>query len=457
MNPLQNYMSSLQTKKTASPFTYAPPKGSLFAMSPAQSKPAASPVPNSPSAVSPAKPTIAPATSTPTAPASPAKNAYVSSLGGNTGLSEAQVRSNLDAYNAKTGSNGNSTAGTQNGSTGAGSEPQTNPKDAFLKSYRDYLSQYSQAIKPTADEEAGAKKLADIQSKIDERKLYADQEYQNRLDKAGGLKSGAEQDAAMFARRENADLANLSVQQGGAARNLLALQGIRTGNTDALKAAAEANKPIQIGDKFYDPATGAEVGEKGGTSAAAAGFTLSPGEVRYDAQGNKIASGGEKPMTAAQEAASIKAQEAEKQAQQQATQSLGLINNLLSGDRYKAISGGTQTGSIPFFGDRAAVNEYDQLQGLLKLGIRGLLKGQGAVSDYEGKVLGQAASSLSRLTSETQMKEALQKARGVIKTNNGQVTSVTVTNPETGESLTSDLSGPEIYQLVVEGNEVTYN
>jgi hypothetical protein len=163
-----------------------------------------------------------------------------------------------------------------------------------------------------------------------------------------------------------------------------------------------------------------------------------------------------KAPTAAQEAKKIADEEKAVAAQQQASQAIGLVNNLLSGDRYKAISGGIQTGSIPFLGDRTAVNEYDQLQGMLKLGIRGLLKGQGTISDYEGKILGSAASALSRLTSEDQQKEALQTVRGVLKTNNGQITTVNVKNPETGEVVTADLSGAEIYQLVSEGNTITY-
>ena len=163
-----------------------------------------------------------------------------------------------------------------------------------------------------------------------------------------------------------------------------------------------------------------------------------------------------KALTAAQEAKKIADQEKATTAQQQATQGIAAINSLLSGDRYKAISGAIQTGSIPFLGDRAAVSEYNQLTGLLKLGIRGLIKGQGQVSDYEGKILGEASSSLSRLTNESQMRDALLKARGVLKTNNGQITSVEVTNPETGEVVTADLSGAEIYQLVSEGNSIKY-
>jgi len=97
------------------------------------------------------------------------------------------------------------------------------------------------------------------------------------------------------------------------------------------------------------------------------------------------------------------------------------------------------------------------LKALLALGARSLLKGSGAVSDYESKVLNESTSALSRLTNQGQMKEALNKVRGVLKTNNGQITSVTVTNPETGEEINADLSGAEIYQLVSDGNIISYN
>lgn len=233
------------------------------------------------------------------------------------------------------------------------------------------------------------------------------------------------------------------------------------GKKTEAKTATTDTKPFDVGDHTYafNPITGKyeDQGINTKTTASSEGFTLSPGEVRFDANGKQIASGGAKPQTQAQETAQIAKTEKETAAQQSASQSIGIVNNLLSGDRYKSISGATQTGSIPFFGDRTAVNEYDQLQGLLKLGVRSLLKGQGAVSDYEGKILGQAASSLSRLTSEGEMKKALQKVRGVLKTNNGQTTTVNVTNPKTGETIKgADLSGAEIYHLISEGNTIDY-
>ncbi len=234
------------------------------------------------------------------------------------------------------------------------------------------------------------------------------------------------------------------------------------GKTTTAKSAITDTKPFDVGDHTYvfNPTTqryeDQGINTKDTTTGTGAGFTLSPGENRYDANGKLIASGGAKPMTQVQETASIAKQEKEVASQQSASQSIGIVNSLLGGDRYKSISGLLQGGSVPFFGDRAAKNEYDQLQGLLKLGARSLLKGQGAVSDYEGKILGDATSSLDRGASESQFKEALQKVRGVLKTNNGQVTSVEVTNPETGEKVTADLSGSEIYHLVSEGNTIKY-
>lgn len=442
MNPLQSFISSVSKTKTASPFSNAP------AASPF--KPQAQQVASSPAAVGPDQtPPIAPAQQGPKTQGS-ARDAYVSGVAGPAaGLTEADVRGNVARFNSQ-----NPQQTQNNGSTGVTvGSTDTGSKDAFLKSYRDYLSQYSAAVQPSAAIEEAGTRLADVQSKIDERKLKATQAYQTKLDQGGMTKAGAEQDATQYARRENADLANLAVQESAAARTLSALTGSQEAKTSAAKTMADISKPIQVGDKYYDPATGAEVGT---TAKPPEGFTLSPGEVRYDSKGNQIASGGAKPMTAAQEAAQIKTQEAEKQAQQQGTQSLGIINSLLAGDT-AAITGVGQNPLNAFgISNGKAINEYNQLQGLLKLGVRSLIKGQGAVSDYEGKILAQASSKLGRNLNNADFQQALKDIRGTIKTNSGQSATVTVVNPA-GEAITADLSGPEIYQLVSEGNTITYN
>jgi len=163
-----------------------------------------------------------------------------------------------------------------------------------------------------------------------------------------------------------------------------------------------------------------------------------------------------KPLSQAQETAEIAKTEKQQATQQQSSLAIGNINSLLSGDRYKAISGAIQTGSIPFLGDRAAVAEYNQLTGILKLGIRGLIKGQGQVSDYEGRILAEASSSLSRLTNESQMKEALLKARGVLQTNNGLETKVIVKDTNGKVIGQGELNGQDIFEAVNDGNTVEY-
>jgi len=284
-----------------------------------------------------------------------------------------------------------------------------------------------------------------------------EREEELRANKIGQLERGQQYQLGEEERLSNRSLADLAIAKGA---SVDVINQIMAAGKEAY--GSPSDKPIEVDGALYEKqedgtykvVAGTPGGAGGGGTAE--GFTLSPGESRFDAAGNLIASGGAKPMTATQEAAAQAKTEKEIQAQEQAGTSLSLINNLLSNDRYKSISGGTQTGSIPFFGDRAAVNEYNQLTGLLKLGIRGLIKGQGAVSDYEGKILAQASSALSRLTSEAQMKQALLKVRGVLRTNNGESTQVIVRDEEGNTIGTGFLNGQDIYDAVNDGNTIEY-
>jgi len=73
---------------------------------------------------------------------------------------------------------------------------------------------------------------------------------------------------------------------------------------------------------------------------------------------------------------------------------LQMVNNLL-GENLGAISGAVRTGSIPVIGQlnggATAKTDYEGLQSLLSLAKRGELKGSGAVSDFESKMLEKAA------------------------------------------------------------------
>jgi len=437
MNPFQNFVSSISANKQASPFAGAPKSTASFL----PQKKTTPQVPNSPAAVGTNTAAIT--------PNSTARNAYTSSISNqNTGLSEQDVRSNLTKFNATNTAQTGSTA--QPGST---AEQPATKETAFLKSWRDNLSQYSTAVKPSADYEAAALSAADIHSKIEERKTKGQQNYEEMLNRSGVYKNAAEDEASIYARKENADLANLSVQGSAADRRLMALTGVRDSNISAAKLQMDASKPIQIGNDYYDPTTGEKIST---TEKTPEGFSLSAGETRFDGQGNPIASGGAKPMSAAQEAQSIKEQEATKQAEQQATQSLGLINSLLAGDVSKITGAGQNPLNYAGLSNSKALNEYDQLQALLKLGIRGLIKGQGAVSDYEGRILASGASKLGRNLKNEDFKQALKDIRGAIKTNNGQSTQVVITDPSDGSSEIIEATGDGIYKAVSDGMTVIY-
>lgn len=333
------------------------------------------------------------------------------------------------------------------------SQKKSEPQSAYLK----YLT-------GMFDEE----KLKQTQSNIDELNKRTSNEIlrtrgredELRKNEIGQLERGQSYQLGENERLSNRSLADLAIAKGAATE--IYNQMINAGKTvfeaeEAAKKAEQENLRYQDEQAYKEEQDAyKKTQDQFANDLATKKFEEDKRQfgAQYALEQQKL--NAPKPLSAAQEAKQLEQQDKEMAAQQSASQSIGIVNNLLNGGRYKAISGVAQTGSIPFFGDRTAVNEYNQLQGLLKLGVRSLIKGQGSISDYEGKVLGQAASSLSRLTGETQTKQALQTVRGILKTNNGQITPVTVLNPQTGERITTDLSGPEIYQLVSEGNVIEY-
>lgn len=254
-------------------------------------------------------------------------------------------------------------------------------------------------------------------------------------------------------------------------RKMARLQSTRTASLEASKfalerqdkkaeAATAAGKPVSVtsGTTLVDPKTGKAIftGPRD-ESKAPTTIETAQGIQQWDPQtGSWKSTGFTKPVSeTAQQKAGENADKATAAAQA-AGSSIGILNNLLAGNNYKAISGAAQTGSIPWIGNPQAKNQYDQLKAQLALGARALLKGSGAVSDYEAKVLENSTSSLGRNLGEAEFQKALLTVRGVLKTNQGLETEVKVTNPQTGEVVTTSASGQEIYSLVTEGNTIEY-
>lgn len=144
-------------------------------------------------------------------------------------------------------------------------------------------------------------------------------------------------------------------------------------------------------------------------------------------------------IVAAQEAAKTEAaREAATQSQAKKIPAVDALRTSLDGADFDKIYGREER----FYPDWARSQEgvdmksnINQLVGLLKLGARGELKGQGTISDFESKMLGDAATQLeNNLISPQAAKRAYQQAIEVLYKSAGQqsVTSLEVGTVEDG-------------------------
>ena len=112
---------------------------------------------------------------------------------------------------------------------------------------------------------------------------------------------------------------------------------------------------------------------------------------------------------------------------------LTLVNNLLNGN-YQAVSGGFRTPGFiaPFVkGAGEAITDYEGLKSLLALAERGQLKGSGAVSDFEAKMLEKAAlAGLNSRLPEDEFKRRLELLRNDL-ISGGAVSG----SPQTGNTI----------------------
>lgn len=131
---------------------------------------------------------------------------------------------------------------------------------------------------------------------------------------------------------------------------------------------------------------------------------------------------------------------------------VALVDKIL--ENSDSISGLIQTGIIPGTEGAKTSNQYEQLKGLLSLDKRQLLKGQGAISDFEFKVLAQAASNIGRNMGEDDFKQALIDIRGAFTNAAGHATRVKVSKGS--NSKTGELTRDEIADAIKQGYTVEY-
>lgn len=97
--------------------------------------------------------------------------------------------------------------------------------------------------------------------------------------------------------------------------------------------------------------------------------------------------------------------------------SIALIDDMLTDPEWLKSISWVWGGRIPWsaiFWDQLRLNQFEQLKGILSLWEREKLKGTGAISDFESKMLAQSASALWRNLSESDFIKEIEKIRDIL-------------------------------------------
>lgn len=389
------------------------------------------------------------ATSTTPVVSSPAKSAYVSSLAGgstqtgSTATGTSASTGNTDTGSTQAGITGNATTpsgAVVNATTGASISTPAPDKNA---SYTDAYTKYIQSLTPTNAENTATTNLNNLN-------LQAQKDQDKALD-SGETLGFASGEAARVAH-------NNSYAIDSAANTLNSLTGQRTATSNAAKARADFEKGLldsssaDAKEKFSENLQTQTLAQNKLSSDRTFDENKKEFGLTYAQNAQKIAIDQQKanqtdPNSATATAANTSA----------ATTSINLINSLLGNPSIGAISGvPSPTSLIPGTQAQLAKNQYNQVKGLLSLENRSKLKGQGAVSDFEGQMLESAASSLGRNLSDDEFKKQLTQVKGAIATSHGLNADVLLTDPATGKSQVVTSNSASIAEAIKDGLLVSY-
>ena len=418
MNPKNNFINSLSNKisnfsvgvkkpVTQTPVQTSPYQIGVSAPRPGVTAPAKAMITSNPSATSVSKTVIkAPTTNSSGSALSSAGKQFANTLSAN----DASNKYNTATGELNTNYSGYTAPDNKTNNTATSTQP-AQQEDPYIK-YLNSLFNPEQTTKALDTLNSANTRLADIQNRNEKQALDARVNYENTLDTPGGLKIGAEQAASVGNRRASAESAYGAIEEGAAARSAMVAkdtydQYINAGKTvyEATQAANKAKQDQENADRIYNlNKTGQEStieNNKASTELANKKFAEDQRQFGLD-YALKQKELGIKQQEANQKSGEVTA--TAQAANDTATGSINLINNLLSNPGVNKISGiiqgGLKLGNLGGANAQLARNQYNQVKGLLSLENRSKLKGQGAVSDFEGKMYGSEASSLGRNLSD---------------------------------------------------------
>lgn len=301
----------------------------------------------------------------------------------------------------------------------------------YLKYLRSMFNPEEAKLKATAYQNA-SQRLADKQSEQEKVNLEARRKYEELLDASGGLKSGAQESATMDRRRSNQELADLALSESALARSA----GVAL---DAYNQALTAGKSIYEAEEVLrkeeqSPLTLEEAKSLGlpfGTTLAEArlrglvpggggsgGYT--PGNATVDSYIANIQNGSMKMSDVPEEYLSAVSQGLSTQPKQRSQinqQATSVIDELLANPKLDRIFGPADQFVGGVFGEAAvARNKFNQLKGLLSLENIKYLKGTGAISDAEQRLLANASTALGRNLGNTEARRVLSDLKRELET-----------------------------------------
>lgn len=144
--------------------------------------------------------------------------------------------------------------------------------------------------------------------------------------------------------------------------------------------------------------------------------------------------------------------------QEQNLSTVNDINNIINSPAFDSTFGvfNTLNRLNPLTGSYGLSQNVNQLVSQLSLAARGQLKGQGQISDFEGKILRDAQTALTLNMQPADALKELVQVRGAIRTSSGLSATVKITDPSTGESMLMNANQAQITQAVADGAYVEY-
>lgn len=267
--------------------------------------------------------------------------------------------------------------------------------------------------------ENALKTLTDIQTKKEQQDTDARRRYEELLDESGGLKAGAQQSATMDRRRSEQELADIALQENAAARTAGVYNDLYTE-----QMANEKKEGFNLGanDTRYewDPETKTYKQYGGGSASTESAYGGAGSNPTVDSYIANIQNGSMKMSDVPEEYLSAVSQGLSTQPKQRSQinqQATSVIDELLANPKLDRIFGPADQFVGGIFGEAAvARNKFNQLKGLLSLENIKYLKGTGAISDAEQRLLANASTALGRNLGNAQARQVLTDLKRELET-----------------------------------------